>query len=59
MLKNMKNTWIYLVWFYLIVSQFCALYFWYLYAQTHGFWSSLILGFFVAELKSIFWPLFL
>lgn len=55
----MKNAWIYLVWFYLIVSQFCALYFWYLYAQTHGFWSSLILGFFVAELKSMFWPLFL
>ena len=44
---------------YLIISQVCALYFWYLWAQSHGFISSLILGPIVGEFKGLLWPFFI
>ena len=44
---------------YFIASQFCALYFWYLIAQSHGFLYSLFIGPFEAELKGLLWPFFI
>ena len=44
---------------YFIVSQVCAFYFWYLWAQSHGFISSLIIGPIVGEFKGLLWPFFI
>jgi hypothetical protein len=44
---------------YLIIGQLCMFYFWYLWAQTHGFLSSLILGPIVAEIKGLLFPFFI
>ena len=44
---------------YLIISQIMTLYFWWLWAQDHGFWSSLLIGPIVGELKGIFWIFFI
>jgi len=44
---------------YLIASQVCALYFWYLLAQVHGFAYTLFIGPFEAELKGLLWPFFI
>jgi hypothetical protein len=48
-----------LVGIYLFVSQGFALYFWYLWAQTHGFLSALFIGPIVGELKGLLFPFFL
>ena len=47
------------IYIYLITAHVCMFYFWYLWAQTHGFWSSLILGPIVAEIKGLLFPLFI
>jgi hypothetical protein len=47
------------IYIYLMIGQLCMFYFWYLWAQTHGFWSSLILGPIVAEIKGLLFPFFI
>lgn len=49
----------FLAFLYTIVSQGFALYFWYLWAQTHGFFSSLFIGPLVGEFKGLLWPFFM
>lgn len=44
---------------YLTISQIMAVYFWWLYAQDHGFWSSLLIGPFYGELKGLLWIFFI
>jgi len=44
---------------YFIASQLYALYFWYLYAQSHEFIATLFIGPFVAEFKGLLWPFFI
>jgi len=44
---------------YFIASQVCALYFWYMIAQVHGFMYTLFIGPFEAELKGLLWPFFI
>ncbi len=44
---------------YLIISQIMTLYFWWQWAQDHGFWSSLIIGPLVGELKGLLWIFFI
>ena len=48
-----------LLYIYLAVSQVMAMYFWYLWAQTHGFWSSLFIGPIVGEFKGLLFPFFI
>lgn len=44
---------------YIIISQILACYFWYLWSQDHGFWSSLFIGPIVGEFKGLLWPFFI
>lgn len=44
---------------YGLISQVFALYFWYLWAQDHGFWSTVFLGPIVGEFKGLLFPFFL
>jgi hypothetical protein len=44
---------------YIMIAQMFALYFWYLYAQDHGFLASLFIGPFVAEIKGLLFPFFI
>ena len=44
---------------YFLVSQFIAVYFWYLIAQEHGFLYTIFIGPFEAELKGLLWPIFI
>ena len=48
-----------LIYLYLIIAQLCMCYFWYQWAQTHGFWSSLIIGPIVGEIKGLLFPFFI
>jgi hypothetical protein len=59
MKEKSYNTVINLVAIYFIISQFMALYFWYLWAQIHGFVSTLIIGPIVGEIKGLLWPFFI
>lgn len=44
---------------YFIVAQVFAMYFWYLWAQDHGFWSTIFLGPIVGEIKGLLWIFFI
>mgnify|MGYP003657906779 CR=1 FL=1 len=44
---------------YFMVSQFAAVYFWYLFAQNHEFITTLFIGPFVGEFKGLLWPFFI
>jgi len=44
---------------YLIISQIMTMYFWWLWAQDHGFWSSILLGPLVGEFKGLLWIFFI
>ena len=44
---------------YLITAHVCMFYFWYLWAQTHGFWNTLIFGPIAAEIKGLLFPFFI
>jgi len=44
---------------YLIISQIMTLYFWWQWAQDHGFWSSILLGPLVGEFKGLLWIFFI
>ncbi|UQD54958.1 hypothetical protein [Flavobacterium sp. K5-23] len=43
---------------YLTISQIMTLYFWWLWAQDHGFWSSILLGPLLGEFKGLLWIFF-
>lgn len=43
---------------YLFTSQIMTLYFWWLWAQDHGFWSSIFIGPIVGEIKGLLWIFF-
>ncbi|MBS9768030.1 MAG: hypothetical protein KGV44_10905 [Flavobacteriaceae bacterium] len=44
---------------YGVTTQTMTLYFWHEYAQGHSFFSTLFLGFIVAELKGLLWIFFI
>jgi hypothetical protein len=44
---------------YLIISQIMTCYFWWQWAQGHGFWSSMLIGPLVGELKGLLWIFFI
>jgi hypothetical protein len=48
-----------LLYIYLALSQVMTLYFWYLWAQDHGFWSTVFFGPIVGEFKGLLFPFFL
>ena len=43
---------------YVLVAQFFTAYYWYEYAQDHGFLSSLFIGPIVGEIKGLLFPFF-
>lgn len=47
--------WIFII--YILIAQCCAVYYMYEFAQTHGFWATLILGPILSELKGLTWIL--
>ena len=50
---------IYIFFTYVILSQFFAVYFWYIYVKNHDFLMSIFVGPFIAEFKGLLWPLFI
>lgn len=44
---------------YLMVSQIMTLYFWWQWAQDHGFWSSILIGPLVGVFKGLLWIFFI
>jgi hypothetical protein len=48
-----------ILYLYLIISQIATLYFWWEWAQNNGFWSSIIIGPIVGELKGLLWIFFI
>jgi hypothetical protein len=48
-----------IIWIYFIISQFMACYFWWDYANEHGFWSSIFIGPIVGEVKGLLWIFFI
>lgn len=44
---------------YIIIGQVFALYFWYLFAQNHGFLASAFIGPIVGEFKGLLFPFFI
>jgi len=51
----------YLAIIYVVMSQLCAIYFWYLWAKDpdNGFLSTIFIGPIVAEFKGLLWPFFI
>ena len=47
------------IYIYLITAHVCMFYLWYLWAQTHEFWNTLILGPIAAEIKGLLFPFFI
>ena len=45
--------------FYMAISQIMAMFYWYEYAQDHGFLASVFIGPFVGEIKGLFWIIFI
>lgn len=58
-MEKIKEILTILVLIYLAISQVLALYFWYLWAQDHGFWSTIFLGPLVGEFKGLLFPFFI
>ena len=50
---------LYAVILYLLVAQIFAAYYWYEFAQDHGFLSSLFIGPIVGEIKGLLFPFFI
>lgn len=48
-----------LTFIYCVIGNIYGLYFWYLWSQTHGFLSSLLIGPFVGIFKGLLWPFFM
>jgi hypothetical protein len=44
---------------YLLIAQLFAAYFWFIYAQNHGFLSTLFIGPIVGEIKGLLFPFFI
>lgn len=48
-----------LLYAYLVTSQICTIYFWYLWSKDHTFLSTLIIGPIVSEIKGLLFPFFI
>lgn len=48
-----------LLYLYIIIGQMFMLYFWYQWAQNHGFISTLLIGPIVGEVKGLLFPFFI
>lgn len=48
-----------LIYLYLIAAHVCMLWFWYQWSQTHGFFSTLIIGPIISEIKGLLFPFFI
>jgi len=48
-----------LYYIYMVVSQIFTLYFWWQWAQDHGFWNSILIGPIVGEIKGLLWIFFI
>ena len=59
MKDNLSTIGVLIFYVYLVVAHIYTFYFWYQWAQTHGFLSSLFLGPFVAEIKGLLFPFFM
>jgi hypothetical protein len=46
-------------WIYVAISQIMACYFWWLYAKQNGFWSSVLIGPIISEIKGFLWVFFI
>lgn len=57
-MKNFKPELV-ILYVYLIISQFLAVYFWYLWSKEHDFLSTVFIGPIVAEFKALLFPFFL
>lgn len=44
---------------YVLIAQLFATYFWFIYAQNHGFLSTLFIGPLVGEIKGLLFPFFI
>jgi hypothetical protein len=44
---------------YMFVAHIFTIYFWFLWAQTHSFMSTLFIGPFVSEFKGLLFPFFM
>lgn len=53
--ESVKNLLLIIGYIYITIGQIMALYFWWQYAQHHGFWSSILIGPIVGILKGLFW----
>lgn len=49
----------FLIGIYLVISQIMTLYFWWIWTQDHGFWSSILIGPLVGEFKGLLWIFFI
>lgn len=59
-MEDAKNgIWPLILALYLLIGEFMALYFWYLWAKTHGFLNTIFIGFWVAHIKGLLWILFI
>jgi hypothetical protein len=56
---NGTNILTFIAYGYLIISQIMTLYFWWLWSHDHGFWSSVLVGPIVGELKGLLWIFFI
>lgn len=59
MRNNGSGIFIIIGYLYLIISQIMTLYFWWQWAQDHGFWSSILIGPLVGEFKGLLWVFFI
>lgn len=48
-----------LIMLYFLIAQIFAAYFWYDYAQDHGFLASVFIGPWVGEIKGLLFPFFI
>jgi hypothetical protein len=54
-----SNILAFLIGIYLVISQIMTLYFWWIWTQDHGFWSSILIGPLVGEFKGLLWIFFI
>jgi hypothetical protein len=59
MKDNLSTIGVSLFYVYFFVAHIFTFYFWFQWAQTHSFLSSLFLGPFVAEIKGLLFPFFM
>ena len=58
-MSNLNIIGVFLFYAYFLVAHIFTFYFWYQWAQDHGFLSSLFIGPFVAEIQGLLFPFFM